>query len=158
KMADPFFHDAAERLVGGAPEVHADHEIVALIAQPVGLRVFRIENVEVHGRERRLGLDDETAQAAEASARGVHLDRLEVGKHHRAVVGARLLFPEEELCRARLERILAALENAAHYDLRELVYEKGRDCDVSTRKNLQVAGFQRRRALQSSEEGEQNAV
>src|SRR5256885_4436109 len=37
----------------------------------------------------------------------------------RAVVGARLLFAEEEFSRARLERVVAALENAAYDDLRE---------------------------------------
>src|SRR2546425_9238730 len=118
-MPDPFFHHSAERFVGGPPEVHADYKIVALIAQPIGLGVFRVEHLEVHGREWRLGFDDETAQAAEAAARGVHLDGFEVGKHHRAVVGARLLLPEEELSCARLERIVAALENAAYDDLRE---------------------------------------
>ena len=88
----------------------------------------------------------------------MHLDGFEVGKHHRAVVGARLLLPEEEFSRARLERIVAALENAADDDLRELVDEEGRDGDLAAGENLQVAGFQRRRALQSPEERGQNAV
>jgi len=68
------------------------------------------------------------------------------------------LLPEENLSRARLERILAALENIAHDDLDELVDEKGRDRDISARKNFQVGGLQRLRALQSPEEREQNAV
>ncbi len=131
---------------------------MTLIAQPVRLGIFRIEHFEVYGRERRLGFDDEATQAAEAAARGVHLNGLEVREHHRTVVGARLLFPEEEFSRARLERVVAALENAAYDDLRELVDEKRRDRDVFARKNLQVAGFQRRRALQSPEEREQDAV
>ncbi|TMH52341.1 MAG: hypothetical protein E6H62_12510 [Betaproteobacteria bacterium] len=157
-MADPFFHDAAERLVRGPPEIHADHKIVALIAQPVGLGILGVEHLEVYARERRLGFDDKATQAAEAAARGVHLDGFEVGKHHRAVVGARLLLPEEEFSCARLERIVAALENAADDDLRELVDEEGRDGDLAAGENLQVAGFQRRRALQSPEERGQNAV
>ncbi len=131
---------------------------MALIARPVGLRIFRVEHVEVHGRERRLGLDDETTQTAEAAAGGVHLDCFQVSKHHRALLGARLLFAEEDLSRARLERIVAAVEDVAHDDLRELIDEKGRDGDLAAGENLQVAGLQRRRALQSPEEREQNAV
>jgi hypothetical protein len=57
-----------------------------------------------------------------------------------------------------LERIVAALENAAHDDLRELVDEQRRNRDVPSREDLQVAGFQARRAFQSLEEGEQHAV
>ncbi|TMG77128.1 MAG: hypothetical protein E6H80_01885 [Betaproteobacteria bacterium] len=131
---------------------------MALIPHPIVLRVFGIEHVEVHGRKRGLGLDDEAAEIPQAAARGAHLDGFEVGKHHHAVVGARLLFTEKKLSGARLERIIAALENAAHDDLRQLVDEQRRNRDVPSREDLQVAGFETRRAFQSLEEGEQQAV
>jgi hypothetical protein len=88
----------------------------------------------------------------------VHLDRFQVGEHHRAVFGARLLLAKEELSRARLERILAAVEHVAHDDLRELVDEKRRHCDTAFRKNPQVARFEGLRALEPPEKIEQDAV
>src|SRR6266446_10567407 len=88
----------------------------------------------------------------------MHLDGFEIGEHHRAIVDARLLPSEKKLSGAGLERIIAALENAAHDDLSELVDEQRRNRDVPSREDLQVAGFEARRAFQSLEEGEQHAV
>jgi Putative manganese efflux pump len=58
------------------------------------------------------------AQAAEAGGRGEELDRLVVGRHHRAVFGHRdLLRAEQHLGHARLERIRALAQDVAQRDL-----------------------------------------
>jgi hypothetical protein len=118
EMQYPLLHDTAQRLVGRPAEVQADHEIVTLVARPVNERILGVEDVELHSRERGLRLDDQPAEAAEGPARSVHLDRFQISEHHRPVVGARLLLPEKQFRRARLERVLATFQHAANDDLR----------------------------------------
>ena len=59
----------------------------------------------------------------------MHLDRLEVGEQHVAVLEGGLLLAEEKLRGAQPQRILGGVEDVAHDDVRKLVDEHRRHVD-----------------------------
>src|SRR3954447_18090711 len=90
-MRNPLLDHAREGLERRPAVGEAHDQVVLRFAFPVERGVGPIEHIELGGAELALGLDDQATDAAVAMARGVHLDRLEIGEQHVAVLQRRLL-------------------------------------------------------------------
>src|SRR3954471_3035938 len=112
EMRNPLLDHAREGLERRPAVGEADDQVVLRFAFPVERGVGPIQHIELGRAELALGLDDQATDAAVAMARGVHLDRLEIGEQHVAVLQRRLLRTEKELARAQPKRVVGALEHA----------------------------------------------
>src|SRR5205823_4403083 len=83
----------------------------ARFALPVERRVRPVEHIEIDAAYRAARFDDQPAETAVTAARRVQLHGFAIGKQRVALANRRLLLAKEELRRAELERVVAAIED-----------------------------------------------
>src|SRR5688572_17416423 len=157
KMKNPGLDHPAQSIQSGTTVGNTDHRVVARFALPVKRGVVAIEHVEIGAGELALRLDDEAADGAVAVAARMHLDGLEIGEQHMAVLDGRFLFAEEKLAGPQPERVVGAVQDIAQDHVHQLVDEHRRDLDRRAEQR-HVAAFDRARVEQLLPEVEHDAV